>query len=127
MPRGRRLYRQSFGPFQATDRIPKRYLVWMQLSGVDVPLAQTLWGALEGSRHHTAQQVHWFFTKLEQKPVAAIASQMESLAARITAHQWVEMLEQCVTDSLLSRHDANQVSDAVLRWTGVDGRWRYGG
>ena len=127
MPRGRRLYPQSFGPRQAADPIPRRYLVWMELSGVEAALATRLWDALTHTAHPTARQLTWFFHRLDTRPVAAIAAQMDGLHQRLNPQQWVALLEACVRQALLSRMEANMITDSLLVWTAADGRWRYCG
>jgi hypothetical protein len=58
MPRGRRLYRQSFDTLRRdASQAPHRFAVWLQLSGIDERLAAALWDALCRAKHPTAQQI----------------------------------------------------------------------
>lgn len=127
MPRGRRFYQQSFGPRQAADPIPQRYLWWMELTCVEATLATRLWDALLQSGHPVARRLTWFFHRLDTRPVAAIAAQMDGLHQELRPQQWVALLEACVRQGLLSRMEANMITDALLAWTAADGRWRYCG
>ena len=125
MPRGRRLYPQSFGPRQAADPIPQRYLWWMELTGIDEALSARLWDALTHTAHPTARQLTWFFHRLETRPVAAIAAQMDGLHHRLRPQQWGALVEACVRQELLSRAEANAITDSLLAWVAADGGWRY--
>jgi hypothetical protein len=95
----------------------------MTLTGLPEALSARLWDAMMRSTSPIAKKLHWFFVKLESKPVRDIAAQMECLHRQITAHMWITMLEHCVTEGSLSRHDANEVGDAVLHWTTSTGAW----
>jgi hypothetical protein len=125
MPRHRRVAKRSHAVMRLEGSVPRRFVVWMELTGIECALAIRLWDALLHSRHATAKRLCWFFHRLETRPVAVLAAQMEGFNAALRPQQWVALLEECVRQERLSREEGNRITDAILRWVQADGGWRY--
>jgi hypothetical protein len=97
--------------------------LWWEITGIDAMLSARLWDAMTRSSSPIAKKLRWFFTKLEHKPVRDIEAAMEDLHRQVSVHLWVTLLEHCVVEGTLSRHDANEIGDTLLRWTTSTGAW----
>jgi hypothetical protein len=124
MPRHRRMARPC-RLVRPEGSVPQRYLLWMEITGIEAALATRLWDALLHSGHAKAKHLCWFFHKLEGKSLRDIAAQMDAFNRTLSPQQWVGLLETCVRQERLSRAEGNRITDALLRWAQADGGWRY--
>jgi hypothetical protein len=125
MPRHRRGAKAVRVVPRSVAPVPQRYLLWMELTGIEAALATRLWDALTYSGHATARRLTWFFHRLETRSGATIAAQMAGFNQALSPQQWVALLEVCVRQERLSRGEANDITEALLRWVQADGGWRY--
>jgi hypothetical protein len=104
--------------------MPTRFQLWWELTGVDAPLARRLWDALRRVKHPRASKVTWFFGRLERRPLAQLEQQLLLHKQHVSLHEWVELVEACVSQDVLSRREGSAIQDALCHWARQDGSWK---
>jgi hypothetical protein len=104
--------------------VPRRFQVWLQLSGIEARLQAVLWEALCRAQHPTAQQIWWFFERLETRPITSISHQLMAHVQQVSPQQWMHLLEDLVTTGHLSRQDGNALIETFLACVNAQGEWK---